>query len=140
MVVREWVDQCAILDHECVEGFLSHSGWNSMLESICAGVPLAAWSMGNEQPLNAKLAVHELRIGLRVSVGTTGVVSSQEIATVVRELIGGEKGAEASTNAATLAAKGREAVAKGVSSWRALHELIGGLNQQPGDGTVQVLQ
>jgi hypothetical protein len=37
LVVREWVDQCAILEHGCVRGFLSHCGWNSMLESICAG-------------------------------------------------------------------------------------------------------
>jgi hypothetical protein len=67
LVVREWVDQCAILEHGCVRGFLSHCGWNSMLESICAGVPVAAWPMAVEQPLNAKLAVDELRIGLKVS-------------------------------------------------------------------------
>ena len=54
-MVREWVDQRAILAHECVKGFLSHGGWNSALESISACVPLAVWPMGAEQPLNAKL-------------------------------------------------------------------------------------
>ncbi|TVU34593.1 hypothetical protein EJB05_16430, partial [Eragrostis curvula] len=62
-----WWCVVSILRHECVKGFLSHCGWNSTLESISAGVPLAAWPMGAEQPLNAKLAVDELRIGLRVS-------------------------------------------------------------------------
>ncbi|MQK22673.1 hypothetical protein EI013_30365, partial [Escherichia coli] len=45
IVVREWVDQREILMHESVEGFLSHCGWNSVLESICAGVPILAWPM-----------------------------------------------------------------------------------------------
>ncbi|TVU09385.1 hypothetical protein EJB05_42856, partial [Eragrostis curvula] len=85
VVVREWVDQCAILQHECVKGFLSHCGWNSTLESVSAGVPLAVWPMGAEQPLNAKLVADELGIGLKVPVrnGTSGLVSSKEIAAVV---------------------------------------------------------
>ncbi|GJM98920.1 hypothetical protein PR202_ga15972 [Eleusine coracana subsp. coracana] len=132
LVVREWVDQFAVLQHECVKGFLSHCGWNSMLESICAGVPLAAWPMGAEQPLNAKMAVEELRIGLKVSAGsgtmTSGLVSCQEIAAAVRELVIGEKGAEMARNAAAMAAKAHEAVAEGGSSWRALNELIGGFS------------
>jgi hypothetical protein len=41
MVVREWVDQWKILRHACAKGFLSHCGWNSVLESVTAGVPLA---------------------------------------------------------------------------------------------------
>ena len=40
MVVREWVNQREILEHECVQGFLSHCGWNLVLESICAKVPI----------------------------------------------------------------------------------------------------
>ncbi|GJN34113.1 hypothetical protein PR202_gb22754 [Eleusine coracana subsp. coracana] len=142
LVVREWVDQFAVLQHECVKGFLSHCGWNSILESICAGVPLAAWPMGAEQPLNAKMAVEELRVGLKVSAGssivTSGLVSSQEIATAVRELVIGEKGAEMARNAAAMAAKAQEAVAEGGSSWKALKELIGGFSEPVGDATMEV--
>ena len=43
IVVREWVDQREILMHECVQGFLSHCGWNSVMESICAGVHGRCW-------------------------------------------------------------------------------------------------
>uniref|UniRef100_A0A0E0B2C7 Glycosyltransferase n=1 Tax=Oryza glumipatula TaxID=40148 RepID=A0A0E0B2C7_9ORYZ len=128
MVAREWVDQWRILRHGCVKGFLSHCGWNSAVESISAGVPLAAWPMGAEQPLNAIHAVDELRIGVRVPTGH-GVVSSEEIARVARELMGmdmdgeGESG-EAARNAAALAAKAREAVAEGGSSWKTLEEML----------------
>jgi UDP:flavonoid glycosyltransferase YjiC (YdhE family) len=43
LVVREWVDQPAILRHDSVRGFLSHCRWSSVLESVAAGVPLAVW-------------------------------------------------------------------------------------------------
>uniref|UniRef100_A0A0E0M0N5 Glycosyltransferase n=1 Tax=Oryza punctata TaxID=4537 RepID=A0A0E0M0N5_ORYPU len=112
MVVREWVDQWRILRHGCVKGFLSHCGWNAVVEGVAAGVPLAT-------------------IGVRVPAATTGhgVVSSEEIARVARELMAmpdeenGAGGAVA-RNAAALAAKAREAVAEGGSSWKTLEEML----------------
>uniref|UniRef100_A0A0E0M0N4 Glycosyltransferase n=1 Tax=Oryza punctata TaxID=4537 RepID=A0A0E0M0N4_ORYPU len=131
MVVREWVDQCRILRHGCVRGFLSHCGWNSVVESISAGVPVAAWPMGAEQPLNAMLAVDELRIGVRVPTTTTdhGLIGREEIVRVARELMamaGEENGAggAAARNAAALAAKAREAMAEGGSSWKTLEQML----------------
>jgi hypothetical protein len=133
MVVREWVDQWRILRHGCVKGFLSHCGWNAVVEGVAAGMPLATWPMGVEQPLHATLAVDELRIGVRVPAAATtghGVVSGEEIARVARELMGmdgeGENGAggKAARNAAALASKAREAVAEGGSSWKTLEEML----------------
>jgi len=134
MVVREWVDQRAILRHDGVKGFMSHCGWNSVIESVSAGVPLAVWPMSAEQPLNAKL-VDELKIGIRVVPSKHGMTStlvrvrSEEVASVAKELMKGEKGAEAARNMAALAAKAREAVDEGGSSWRAVEEMIAGLGQ-----------
>uniref|UniRef100_A0A0E0KNV3 Glycosyltransferase n=1 Tax=Oryza punctata TaxID=4537 RepID=A0A0E0KNV3_ORYPU len=135
MVVREWVDQWRILQHGCVKGFLSHCGWNSAVESVSAGVPLAAWPMGAEQPINAMLVVDELRVGVRVpATAGHGLVGSEVIAHAAREMMmmmmmmaGEEKGGaggEVVRNVATLAAKAREAVAEGGSSWKALKEMI----------------
>lgn len=136
MVVREWVDQCAILRHGGVKGFMSHCGWNSVIESVSAGVPLAVWPMSAEQPLNAKLVVDELKIGIRVpskhSMTSTLVrVKSEEVASVAKELMNGEKGVEAARNMAALGAKAREAMDEGGSSWRVLEEMIAGLGHQP---------
>ncbi|KAF8648001.1 hypothetical protein HU200_065036 [Digitaria exilis] len=61
-VVREWVDQWEILQHASVRGFLSHGGWNSVLESITAGVPMAVWPIEFEQPMNARFVVDELKV------------------------------------------------------------------------------
>ncbi|XP_078169204.1 UDP-glycosyltransferase 90A1-like [Carex rostrata] len=65
-LVNEWVDQTEILAHKAVYGFMSHCGWNSVMETLCAGVPVLAWPMIAEQRLNAKFVVEELKMGLRI--------------------------------------------------------------------------
>ncbi|KAM0849103.1 hypothetical protein ACQ4PT_053944 [Festuca glaucescens] len=128
MVTRGWVNQQAILQHECVAGFLSHCGWNSVLESVSAGVPLAAWPMEFDQPFNAKLVVDELRVGVSVkrSDETTigGLVKSEEISRAVREIMLGEASAPAAKNVAVLAGQARRAVSAGGSSWKMVEEMI----------------
>ncbi|KAJ0260957.1 Glycosyltransferase [Hirschfeldia incana] len=82
IIVRDWVDQWEILSHESVKGFLSHCGWNSAQESICAGVPMLAWPMMAEQPLNAKLVVEELKVGVRIETedgSGVGLVTREEL-------------------------------------------------------------
>lgn len=45
LVVRGWVEQREVLAHECIKGFLSYCGWNSVIESICSGVFILVWFM-----------------------------------------------------------------------------------------------
>lgn len=90
MVVRDWVDQIEILEHESVKGFLSHCGWNSVTESICAGVPILALPFIAEQHLNVRLVAEELCIGVRMkpSNGTVrGFVEAAEVERKVREMM-----------------------------------------------------
>ncbi|KAL4204364.1 hypothetical protein AMTRI_Chr01g131710 [Amborella trichopoda] len=47
-----------------------HCGWNSMLESICAGVPMAVWPLYSEQHVNAWLMGGEM--GLAVGAAERG--------------------------------------------------------------------
>uniref|UniRef100_A0A0D6QV12 Glycosyltransferase n=1 Tax=Araucaria cunninghamii TaxID=56994 RepID=A0A0D6QV12_ARACU len=66
LVIHGWVPQKLILSHSSTACFLSHCGWNSTLESICAGVPMIVWPMIHDQPFNARLVVDHLGIGLQV--------------------------------------------------------------------------
>lgn len=44
-----WAPQTSVLSHPSLGGFVSHCGWNSTLESIWFGVPVAAWPLYAEQ-------------------------------------------------------------------------------------------
>ncbi|VAI31664.1 unnamed protein product [Triticum turgidum subsp. durum] len=127
LVVREWVDQLGILQHQSVRGFLSHCGWNSVLESVAAGVPLAVWPMHADQPFNAAFVVDELKIAVRVHTSDRtmrGLATTEEISEVVRKLMLGEAGIEAAKNVAGLSVLAVESVLKGGSSWKSVEEMI----------------
>ncbi|XP_044466994.1 UDP-glycosyltransferase 90A1-like [Mangifera indica] len=125
IVVREWVDQREILLHQSVKGFLSHCGWNSVLESICAGVPILAWPMMAEQPLNAKMVEEEIKVGLRVDSCYGDFVKWEELQKKVRELMEGENYKELRKNVIELSEVAKKAMEeeKGLS-WRTLDTLI----------------
>ncbi|CAN1825259.1 UDP-glycosyltransferase 90A1 [Linum perenne] len=135
LIVREWVDQRQILEHRSVGGFLSHCGWNSVLESISAGVPILAWPMIAEQGLNAKLIAEGLGAGLRmekddVSDAAGGVVFKREtICEGVKELMGGENGRRSRERAQALGRVAQRAVQRGGSSDESLSRLISQLRQ-----------
>lgn len=127
LIVREWVDQREVLGHRSVEGFVSHCGWNSVTESLCAGVAVAAWPMMAEQHLNARLVVDELRVGVRVETcdgSVRGFVRREGLRKTVKELMEGEKGREARKRAKEVAEAARKAVEEGGSSWRTLELLV----------------
>lgn len=127
LVVREWVDQLGILKHESVRGFLSHCGWNSVLEGVAAGVPLAVWPMHADQPFNARFLVDELKIAIRVHTSDRtirGLVTSEEVSRVVRSLMEGEEGVEVTRNVARLSAGAEEAMAQGGPSWEATKDML----------------
>ncbi|KAF8399274.1 hypothetical protein HHK36_015139 [Tetracentron sinense] len=119
VVVKEWVDQREILDHESVIGFMSHCGWNSVLESICACVPILAWPMMAEQHLNARMVAEELGVGLRIlaeSGSVRGFVKWENIEKMVRELMEGGKGKEVRKKVKEIGEAARRAMEEGGSS------------------------
>ncbi|KAL8172569.1 hypothetical protein V2J09_024373 [Rumex salicifolius] len=52
VVIKGWAPQVAILSHESVGAFVTHCGWNSILEAVIAGKPMLAWPLYAEQHLN----------------------------------------------------------------------------------------
>ncbi|XP_004492190.1 hydroquinone glucosyltransferase [Cicer arietinum] len=93
-VVPSWGPQIQILGHSSTGGFLSHCGWNSVLESVVYGVPIIAWPLFADQGVNAAMLSDGVKVALRPEVNDNGLVERNEIDKVVRELMEGEKGVE----------------------------------------------
>ncbi|TXG48313.1 hypothetical protein EZV62_027607 [Acer yangbiense] len=65
-LVCGWVPQVTILAHQAIAGFVSHCGWNSILESLWYGVPIATWPIYAEQQMNAFQLVKELGLAVEI--------------------------------------------------------------------------
>ncbi|KAI3449919.1 hypothetical protein Pfo_006584 [Paulownia fortunei] len=95
LIVSKWAPQVEILAHKSVAVFISHCGWNSVLESLKHGVPLISWPMAAEQFYNAKLLVEEVGVCMEVARGTNFEVRQEDIMEKIELVMGeNEKGKE----------------------------------------------
>ncbi|XP_020207447.1 UDP-glycosyltransferase 708D1 [Cajanus cajan] len=92
VVVKEFVDQMGILGHPSVGGFVSHGGWNSVIESVWEGVPILTWPQGGDQKITSE-AVRINGVGIwpqEWGWGSEHVVKWKEIADRIKEMMGNE--------------------------------------------------
>nr|AFJ53020.1 UDP-glycosyltransferase 1 [Linum usitatissimum] len=125
-VVKSWAPQVAVLNHESVGGFVTHCGWNSVLESVRAGVPMVAWPLYAEQRFNRVLLVEEIRIALpMMESDESGFVKADEVERRVKELMESEgRGELVRRQTIKMKNEARSAVAEGGSSRVALSQLV----------------
>ncbi|KAK2983597.1 hypothetical protein RJ640_023131 [Escallonia rubra] len=124
LVVKSWVPQVAVLSHGSVGGFVTHCGWNSVLEAVCAGVPMVAWPLYAEQKVNTVLLVRELKLALPMTVADDGFVSAAEVEKRVRELMDSEGGRLVRDRVTVASEEAKLAMNEGGSSQRALAKLV----------------
>jgi abscisate beta-glucosyltransferase len=133
LVIRGWAPQLLILEHGAVGGFMTHCGWNSMLEGVCSGVPMITWPLSAEQFYNEKLITNVLGIGVQVGSIEWVTIGSAEKAFIGREKVevavkkfmgGGDEVVEMRRRVRELAEKAKRAVEVGGSSYSDTHALI----------------
>ncbi|KAL3534384.1 hypothetical protein ACH5RR_002845 [Cinchona calisaya] len=118
IIVRDWAPQLDILGHSSTGGFMSHCGWNSCMESISMGVPMAAWPMHSDQPRNAVLIekVHEIGLLVRDWSQRDELVTSTAVENAVRRLMDSAEGKETRQRAQELSKLVKESVMEGGAS------------------------
>ncbi|XP_042507300.1 UDP-glycosyltransferase 88F3-like [Macadamia integrifolia] len=92
LVVKEWAPQVEVLNKESVGGFVTHCGWNSVLEAVSAGVPMEAWPLYAEQHMNRTVLVEQMKLGMPIEESEDGIVNAAEVEKRVRALMESEEG------------------------------------------------
>uniref|UniRef100_A0A7N0ZUF8 Uncharacterized protein n=1 Tax=Kalanchoe fedtschenkoi TaxID=63787 RepID=A0A7N0ZUF8_KALFE len=126
LVIRGWAPQVPILNHRAVGAFLSHCGWNSVLEGLSAGVVMLTWSMGTDQFSNAELLVEQVGVGIRVGESTRNIPEVDELATRLTQAVDPTR--KERKRAAQVRTEALAAV-KGGSSEEDLDDLVAQLSQ-----------
>ncbi|KAL7246907.1 hypothetical protein ACSBR2_001921 [Camellia fascicularis] len=131
LIIRGWAPQVLILDHESIGGFVTHCGWNSILEGVCAGVPMVTWPVFAEQFYNEKLVTEILRIGIGVGarqwqmrVGSDCIKREAIAEAVKRVMEAGEEAEGIRSRARAFKDMAKKAVEEGGSSYADLKTLI----------------
>ncbi|KAF8041587.1 hypothetical protein BT93_A0243 [Corymbia citriodora subsp. variegata] len=133
-----WAPQVAILAHRAIGGFVSHCGWNSTLESVWFGVPIAAWPQYAEQQFNAFQLVVELGLAAEIKMdyrrdlvkGSDSIVTADEIEGGIRRLMEGEEAEERRKKVKEASEKSRKALMEGGSSYLSLGRFIEDVSSQ----------
>ncbi|KAF7830834.1 anthocyanidin 3-O-glucosyltransferase 2-like [Senna tora] len=131
-IVIGWAPQAQILAHGAIGGFVSHCGWNTILESIYFGVPVATWPLTSEQQINAFHLVRELKIGVEISLdyrtgfsngSKTEVLGAERIEKGMRDVMAAKEN-EIRRKVKDLSEKSRRALAEDGSSYINLGRFI----------------
>ncbi|CAH2075728.1 unnamed protein product [Thlaspi arvense] len=124
------------LDHPSVGGFLTHCGWNSVIEGATAGLPMITWPLYAEHFYNERLVIQVLGIGVGLGkkqwsqwvwdFPENEVVGRLTIEDTVRRVMDAEDPAAKMIRekARALGKKAHEAMEEGGSSYQNLTVLI----------------
>lgn len=92
-MVVTWTSQTEVLSNKAIGGFLTHCGWNSILESIWCEVPLLCFPLLTDQFTNRKLIVEEWKIGCNLC-DENNSPTTEEVSRKIKDLMHGKRGHE----------------------------------------------
>lgn len=115
-----WCSQAQVLAHPSVGAFLTHCGWNSMMETVCEGVPVICWPFFADQQTNCRYACIHWGIGMEIDHD----VKHGEVEALVREMMEGNEGKEMRRRAKEWKKKAEEATDVGGSSFNGFDRFI----------------
>jgi hypothetical protein len=92
LVIKQWAPQAEVLRHRATGAFVTHCGWNSVLEGVTAGVPMLCWPLHSEQKMNKVHMVGEMGVAAEMVGWQQGLVQAGEVERKVRLVMESEDG------------------------------------------------
>ncbi|KAB2630891.1 UDP-glycosyltransferase 86A1-like [Pyrus ussuriensis x Pyrus communis] len=124
-----WCSQIEVLSHPAVGGFLTHCGWNSILESMRCGVPMLCFPLVADQITNRKLVVDDWGVGLNLC-DRVKPVRRVEVAEKINRLICGKSGDGLQKKVMKVTQTLEDAVALNGSSQKNLSQFISNVKEK----------
>ncbi|KAL3524790.1 hypothetical protein ACH5RR_013162 [Cinchona calisaya] len=119
-MLATWCNQEIVLRHPSIGVFLTHCGWNSVLESLSAGVPMICWPFFGDQQTNCLCTCTYWDVGVEIHSN----VKRTEVEKVIRDLMEEDKGKKIKKRALEWKNKAEEAIRPGGSSYLNLNKMI----------------
>ncbi|KAI3472446.1 hypothetical protein Pfo_029566 [Paulownia fortunei] len=120
--VVQWAPQQQVLAHSSVGVFVTHCGWNSVVESITGGVPMICRPFFGDQMINRRRVEDVWKIGVGVE---GGVFTKSGMTTALDLVLLKEEGKKMRENIGRLRECASRAVAENGSSTENFKSLIG---------------
>ncbi|XP_039144435.1 LOW QUALITY PROTEIN: myricetin 3-O-rhamnoside 1,2-glucosyltransferase UGT709G2-like [Dioscorea cayenensis subsp. rotundata] len=122
--IVEWAPQEEVLAHPAVGCFLTHSGWNSTLDSVVVGVPMICWPFFADQQINSRFVSEVWGIGLDMK----DMTGREVVEIMVRRVMEGEQGKELKQSALVMAELAKRSVQEDGSSYLQFQSLLDYIN------------
>jgi hypothetical protein len=124
-----WAPQMEVLAHRSVGAFLSHCGWNSILENLALrGLPVLCWPDKAEQGVNARFLIDSLRLGRgfekRPDAENDAIIGRDEVCRVLVDVMRGDAGIALRNRGLELKRLAESVVRPGGSTFRSLESLV----------------
>ncbi|XP_021749132.1 crocetin glucosyltransferase, chloroplastic-like [Chenopodium quinoa] len=132
-LIVPWCSQVEVLSHPTIGCFVTHCGWNSILEGLVTGVPMVGVPQISDQPTNAKLVEEVWRVGIRAKKnnGEGTIVDREGVKRCVETVMGDEEiGQEIRRNTKKWMELALEAIMEGGSSNNNLECFLEGLQNR----------
>uniref|UniRef100_A0A8R7JYS9 UDP-glycosyltransferases domain-containing protein n=1 Tax=Triticum urartu TaxID=4572 RepID=A0A8R7JYS9_TRIUA len=127
-LVVPWCCQVEVLSHTALGGFLTHCRWNSVLESVWAGVPMLCLPLLTDQFTNRRLIVWEWSVGM--PIGDRGAVFADEVRARIAGIMSGKEGEELREAVKKVRATLEDAMTHGGSSQQSFDEFVDELTRR----------
>ncbi|THG07812.1 UDP-glycosyltransferase 74G1-like [Camellia sinensis] len=123
-LVVTWSPQLEVLAHESIGCFVTHCGFNSVLEALSLGVPMVGVPYWSDQATNAKFVEDVWGIGIRAKMDDKGIVRREVLEACMKEVFEGKKKNEVKMNAMKWKKLAKEALGDGGSSDKNIDEFV----------------